>query len=101
MPIAGVVVAAFCAWLTVRIINRNELWAKRTGVALAVVLVYVFSIGPACRMEQNASGTPAFYAGSLWGNSSLVDTIYAPLEWASDTFPFAHYAITWYVSQWV
>ena len=35
--IAAVVFAAFCVWLTVRIINRRERWAKWTAVALIVL----------------------------------------------------------------
>ena len=35
----GVAFAAFCVWLSVRIINRRERRAKRTAVALVVLLV--------------------------------------------------------------
>jgi hypothetical protein len=46
--VAGVAIAAFCIWLTARIINRRELWANRTAAALAVALVvYPLSFGPA------------------------------------------------------
>jgi hypothetical protein len=34
----AVSIAAFCVWLTVRIVNRRERWAKRTAVAMFVVL---------------------------------------------------------------
>ena len=41
--------AAACIWLTVRIVNRRERWAKRTAVALVAALVgYPISFGPAC-----------------------------------------------------
>jgi hypothetical protein len=44
----AVAFAAFCVWLTVRIVNRRERWAKRTAVSLVVVLVgYPLSFGPA------------------------------------------------------
>jgi hypothetical protein len=36
----GVAVAAFCIWLFVRVINRQERWAICTLIALAGVLVY-------------------------------------------------------------
>src|SRR5262249_11185988 len=41
---------AFCIWLTVRIVNRRERWAKRLGVATLIValLGYPLSFGPAC-----------------------------------------------------
>jgi hypothetical protein len=45
----GLAFAALAVWLTVRIINRRERWAKRTAVALTVVLLgYPLSFGPAC-----------------------------------------------------
>ena len=37
--IFGVASAAFCVWLTVRIVNRQERWAKRTAVSLVLLLV--------------------------------------------------------------
>ncbi len=41
--------AAGCVWLTVRIVNRRERWAKRTAVALACLpILYALSFGPAC-----------------------------------------------------
>ena len=47
-PVLAVVVAAFVVWLTVRIVNRRERWAKWTAVAMGVVLAYPLSLGPAC-----------------------------------------------------
>jgi hypothetical protein len=48
LPAFGIAGGAFCMWLAVRIVNRRERWAKRTAVALAVVLFYPLSFGPAC-----------------------------------------------------
>jgi hypothetical protein len=48
LAIVGVAFAAFCVWLTVRIINRRERCAKWTAVGLALVLAYPLSFGPAC-----------------------------------------------------
>ena len=49
MLIFGVAFAAFCVWLTVRIVNQRERWAKRTlSVAVGLPLLYVASFGPAC-----------------------------------------------------
>ena len=39
---------AFIGWLTIRIINRREKWAKRTALALCLALAYPLSFGPAC-----------------------------------------------------
>ena len=49
MSIFGVAFAAFCVWLTVRVMNRRERWAKwtLTGV-IGLPILYVASIGPAC-----------------------------------------------------
>jgi hypothetical protein len=45
----AVAYAACAVWLTVRIVNRREKWAKRTAIALACLpIVYVLSFGPAC-----------------------------------------------------
>jgi hypothetical protein len=49
LSIIGITFTAFCVWLTVRIINRRERWAKRLAVAvgLAVLIVagYPASVG--------------------------------------------------------
>jgi uncharacterized membrane protein YidH (DUF202 family) len=47
LTVFGVAFAAFCVWLTVRIGNRKERWAKRTlAAALGVPLLYVASLAP-------------------------------------------------------
>jgi hypothetical protein len=49
LPIVAVVLAAFCVWLGVRIINRRERWAKLTlAVVVGLPVLYVASFGPAC-----------------------------------------------------
>lgn len=52
MFLALVVGFAACGiWLTVRIVNRRERWAKRTAIAMACLpILYVLSFGPACWM---------------------------------------------------
>ncbi|MBI3865241.1 MAG: hypothetical protein HY290_25480 [Planctomycetia bacterium] len=41
--------AALCIWLTVRIVNRRERWAKWTqAVVVGIPVLYVLSFGPAC-----------------------------------------------------
>jgi len=58
--VAGVLVAAFAIWLTVRIIARRERWAKRTAVAATLALVvYALSWGPALYVYQS-NGRPAW-----------------------------------------
>lgn len=42
--------AAFCVWLTVRIVNRQQRWAKwMLAAVLSLPALYVASFGPACR----------------------------------------------------
>jgi hypothetical protein len=53
LPALGVSFAAFCIWITVRIVNRREksrrmIWAA--ALASAALLSYPFSFGPACRL---------------------------------------------------
>ena len=51
MATLAVAFAAFCVWLTVRIVNRRERWAKWTLTALfGVPVLYVLSFGPVCWM---------------------------------------------------
>lgn len=45
--ILAVIYAAFLIWLTVRIVNRREGWAKWTVLASTCLpLLYVLSVGP-------------------------------------------------------
>jgi len=47
MMIFGVTFAGFCVWLTVRIVNRRERWAKWMAVGIFVVFgLYPLSAGP-------------------------------------------------------
>ena len=49
LPVLAIAFAAFCVWLTVRIVNRRERWAKWTLVAVVgLPVLYVVSFGPAC-----------------------------------------------------
>lgn len=44
----GVAFAAFCIWLTVRIVNRRERWAMRLALmsVVAVLTWYALTVGP-------------------------------------------------------
>ena len=47
LPALAFAFAAFCVWITVRIVNRCERWAKRTlAAAVALPVLYVASFGP-------------------------------------------------------
>ena len=73
LSVFGFAFAAICVWLTVRIINRRERWAKRTAVGLIVglPLLYVASFGPACWMIAADGARPA-----------ALPNLYLPISWA-------------------
>ncbi|HLJ12656.1 MAG TPA: hypothetical protein VKU82_15785 [Planctomycetaceae bacterium] len=81
--------SAFCIWLTVRIINRRERWAKWTlaTVIIGLPVLYVASFGPACWLTKRDPMTfdriaPGFY----W-----------PIGWVSCRAPRpVRKAISWY-----
>ena len=53
-PTLGVIFAAFCVWLGVRIFNRRERWAKWMLLgAVGLPLLYVASFGPACWLASH------------------------------------------------
>jgi hypothetical protein len=65
LPVLGVAIAAFAVWLTTRIVNRRERWAKRTALGLVAGIVYLLSMGPACwftsRLNAGAQFLPIVY----------------------------------------
>jgi hypothetical protein len=76
LSICGITLAAICIWLTVRIVNRRERWAKWTLTAvIGLPALYVVSFGPAC------------WIGSRTGidsvdrklSASLVSVVYQPM----------------------
>ena len=53
LPALVVAFAAFCVWLTVRIVNRRERWAKQTLAAVVgLPAVYIASFGPVCWINE-------------------------------------------------
>jgi hypothetical protein len=67
-----IALAAAYIWLTVRIVNRRERWAKWTLAALAgLPVLYVTSFGPACWLTSRPLGD-----GSV---PPSVMRIYAPM----------------------
>jgi uncharacterized membrane protein YedE/YeeE len=73
----SVAFAAACIWLTVRIVNRRERWAKcaLAGTIIGVPVLYVLSFGPACwwwsRTVVNLSSREVH----------VPSTLYAPMGW--------------------
>jgi hypothetical protein len=86
--------AAFCVWLTVRIVNRRERWAKRLagGIAVGLPVFYVLSFGPACWMAGNS---PWLYDQP--GRLKLVATAYRPLVSLETSGPrYVSACVCWY-----
>src|SRR5262245_50631069 len=92
LSIFGITYAAFCVWLTVRIVNRREKWAKWTAVALAVLaVVYAVSAGPLGWMILHGYVPNYSY-----------DEFYSPLSllWTYGPEPFRS-VYRWYFGLWV
>jgi len=82
LSIFGVIFAAVCLWLTVRIINRRERWAKWTLAGMVgLPVLYVVSFGPACRLAAvpfSRYPRVAAIPRTTWMNP------YRPLCWFTD-----------------
>jgi hypothetical protein len=64
--VLAVAFSAACVWLTVRIVNRRERWAKCTLAAVVgVPVLYVASFGPAFWLSGRRYIEPA-YVGWLY-----------------------------------
>jgi hypothetical protein len=65
--IFGVIFAAICIWLTVRIVNRRELWAKWTlAMVISLPILYVGSFGPACWLTSHHNSCSGFVSHIYW-----------------------------------
>ena len=84
LPALGMAFAAFCVWLTVRIISRRERWAKRTlAVAIGLPALYVLSVGPMTRLVIH-------YPVPAWVRHAY-RPVYAPLVWVTQKSTTANY----------
>jgi|SRR5579872_5873072 len=69
IPALGVAFAALCVWLTVRIVNRRERWAKRTlVVAVLLPVLYILSFGPVCWISSR-----------IQPSGEIVSMVYSPI----------------------
>ncbi|HLJ12814.1 MAG TPA: hypothetical protein VKU82_16575 [Planctomycetaceae bacterium] len=79
-------------WLTVRIINRREKWAKRAAAMLVAAFVgYPLSYGPFCWF--------AVYVGPDWTRSMWV-VLYWPLEFIAGERGAMREILDWWLSLW-
>ena len=91
LAIFGIAFVVFCVWLTVRIVNRRERWAKRTLAAVVgLPVLYVASFGPVCWAYSRVP------KGEEW---EAPDYIYAPIlrVWRFDHRIIPD-AIEWYAN---
>jgi hypothetical protein len=91
LAVLGLAFTAFVVWLTVRIVNRRERWAKRVAISLVVAaVVYPLSIGPATWLNER----------ELLPNAAL-SSIYLPLFWMYEHAPRSlQAAADWYIGVW-
>ncbi len=93
LPVLAVVFAAFCVWLTVRIINRRERWAKRTALALALAATYPLSFGPVSWLLDSECLSRR--------SQRYLDVIYLPLGFAMDWSPAIRRTLRDYQDIWM
>jgi hypothetical protein len=84
----GVAFAAFCVWLTVRIVNRRERWAKRMlAIAVCFPVLYALSFGPACWLFSRR-----------WMSIEAIEFAYSPILWTHAHGPtFIAKVVGWYI----
>jgi len=76
----GIAAAGAAVWLTVRIVNRREKWARRTAVTAVVVgILYPLSAGPGTWLIHHGGFSKA--------TLRFVLALYEPLGLASDHLP--------------
>jgi hypothetical protein len=93
-PTLAIAFAAFCVWLTVRIVNRRERWAKWTlAFVIGVPVLYVLSVGPAAWLN-----TRQLIPEPL---NSARRHFYYPIHWleCNGPEPFDR-VVTWYAHLW-
>src|SRR5262245_55425344 len=90
----AVAFAAFCVWLTVRIVNRKERWAKWTLAGVIVLSVlYVLGYGLVCRLEDT-NRLPD------WSGRPLA-ILYSPMNWLFENGSWSVWrAMLWYQNLW-
>jgi hypothetical protein len=94
VPSLGVAYAAFCVWLTVRIVKQRERWAKRTLAAVVCLpVLYVLSIGPVAWLNTRHRMPKSV--------SRAIKHVHDPIDWlmAHAPRPVDH-AIRWYAQLW-
>ncbi|HEY3965718.1 MAG TPA: hypothetical protein VGM05_14265 [Planctomycetaceae bacterium] len=93
LSVFGAAFAALCVWLTVRVVNRRERWAKWTAAMLLVVLSYPVSVGPVSWISAHG-----------WISvkvSAMLHSFYAPLAYLQTHSELIGRWMFWYEQLWV
>ena len=102
LPTMTVAFAAFCVWLTVRIVNRRERWAKWTLAAVVgLPVLYVASFGPACWITSHANAGASVNSFLFRPLAILIDDmgpVSDPLEWYAGLGAAESWG--WYGDEW-
>lgn len=108
--ILAVTFVALCIWLTVRVMNRRERWARRVLlVVVGLPALYLASLGPACWISSRANvgqrDVALLYSPMTWmfGNSKSPFTGFAILyaeagaadDWHWRVMPRTGFGISW------
>jgi len=95
LSIFGVGFAAFCVWLTVRIVNRRKKPGKAFWATVVVVMMmlYPLSVGPAEWMQRH-DWIPA-------AGMTALKRFYIPLAWLETHSEKFGRAMFWYEQLWV
>ena len=102
LSIFTVAFAAFCVWLTVRVVNRRERWAKWTlvGTVIGLPVLYVVSFGPACWISSHVLDKDYDEDDDGTGvTAETVSSLYEPifrLAWRGH--PIIREPLFWYAS---
>lgn len=97
LPALAAAFAAFCVWLSVRIVNRRERWAKwmLATAFIGTPMLYVASFGPVCWW---------FTDRELDGGEvvNIAPSLYWPIGWLAGDGPEPlSSAINWYGTIWI
>ncbi|MBS0263664.1 MAG: hypothetical protein JSS02_17105 [Planctomycetes bacterium] len=90
IPVAFV---AFCVWLTVRIINRRERWAKWAAAVLGIPMSYALSFGCISWL---------WWRGFIPRSADpVLNRFFSPFIWAMTSGPkWLADAVFWYAELW-
>jgi len=88
LPPLAVGFAAFCVWLAVRIVNRQERWAKWMLAAAPMLVVFLYPIAYLLLMDP--LWTIPYFGAGQWERYPVYPSWFLDQEDAETCFRFAH-----------